>query len=421
MTIRTAVLRVLPATMVAYSVMVSNSLISAQGPGPGADWPQWRGPNRDGVASSFLPPREWPAQLTKRWSVEVGTGYSTPIVAGGRVFMFARRGENEVISAHDADTGRELWQLGYGAPFEMHSAAVPHGKGPKSTPAYENGILLTIGMTGIVTAVDAATGRQLWQKPGSAPPPLYTSHAFSPIVDGGTVLFHVGGHDRGALTSFDLKTGGVRWTWEGDGPGYGSPMIARLGGTRQVVTITQQKVVGLNAQTGALLWERPFKSQLDTTSFTPVIHGDLVIVSGNGGPTMALRPALAGAQWTAATVWENPDVPARMTNIVAFGDALFGLTTRNAGQYFAVDARSGKTLWTSPGRQATNAATARAGAFLLSLENDGELVVARSSQTAFEEVKKYKVAETETWAQAAFSGNRIFVKDASHLTMWTTN
>jgi outer membrane protein assembly factor BamB len=421
MTMRTAIRRALTTSVIVCGALVTGLPAFAQGPRASTDWPQWRGPNRDGVASSFQPPREWPAQLTKRWSVEVGTGYATPIVVGNRVFMFARRGDNEVISAHDADSGKELWRFGYAAPFEMNSGAAPHGKGPKSTPVYDNGILLTIGMTGIVTAVDAATGKQLWQKPGSAPPPLYTSHAFSPIVDGGAVVFHVGGHERGALTSFDLKTGGVRWTWEGDGPGYGSPMIARLGGTSQVVTITKQKVVGLNAATGALLWERPFKSQLDTNSFTPVIHGDLVIVSGNGGPTMALRPALTGAQWRADTVWENADVPARMTNIVAFGDALFGMTTRNAGQYFAVDAKSGKTLWTSPGRQATNAATARAGDFLLSLETDGELVVARNSQTAFEEVKRYKVADTETWAQAAFSGNRIFVKDASHLTMWTTN
>lgn len=411
----------LPWGLGACCVLGFGLSLAAQSSRPTADWPQWRGPNRDGVATGFQAPREWPEQLMKRWSVEVGVGYSTPIVAGNRVFMFARRGDEEVISAHEVETGKEAWHVSYPAPFEMHSSAVAHGKGPKATPLYESGVLLTIGMTGVVTAVDASTGKQIWQKPASLPVPLYTSHAFSPIVDGGVVLFHVGGHDKGALTAFDLKTGGVRWTWEGDGPGYGSPMIARLGGTRQVVTITQQKVVGLNAATGALLWERPFKSQLDTNSFTPLIYGDLVIISGNGGPTLAIRPALTGSQWTANTVWENADVPARMTNLVTFGDAIFGLTSRNAGQYFAVDAKSGRTLWTSPGRQAGNAAIARAGDYLLSLETDGELVVARTSQTAFEEVKKYKVADTETWAQAAFSGNRIFVKDASHLTMWTIN
>jgi outer membrane protein assembly factor BamB len=420
MTMRTVIQRTLALGLVVFSLHASSLQLSGQG-GGNTDWPQWRGPNRDGVASGFRAPREWPAQLTKRWSVEVGTGYATPVVVGNRVYMFARRGDNEVTSAHDVDSGKELWQVSYAAPFEMHSAAVPHGKGPKSTPTYSNGVLLTIGMTGIVTALDAATGKQLWQKPGTTPPPLYTSHAFSPIVDEGVVLFHVGGHGKGALTAFDLRSGGVRWTWEGDGPGYGSPMIARLGGTKQVVTITQQKVIGVNAATGATLWELPFKSGVDTNSFTPVVHGDLVIVSGNGGPTMAVRPTLSGTQWTAATVWENADVPARMTNIVAFGDALFGLTTKNAGQYFAVDAKSGKTLWTSAGRQATNAATARAGDYLLSLETDGELVVARNSQTAFEEVKRYKVADTETWTQPAYSGNRIFVKDLTHLTLWTLN
>jgi hypothetical protein len=98
---------------------------------------------------------------------------------------------------------------------------------------------------------------------------------------------------------------------------------------------------------------------------------------------------------------------------------LFGTTNKNAGQYFGVDAKTGKTLWVSPGRQASNSAIARAGDYLMSLEDDGDLVVVKNSQTAFELVKKYKVAEGETWAEAVFSGNRIYIKDLNHLTLWT--
>jgi hypothetical protein len=253
------------------------------------------------------------------------------------------------------------------------------------------------------------------------PVPLYTTHAFSPVVDRGLVIFHVGGHDKGALTAFDVTNGAVKWSWTGDGPGYGSPVVANLGGVRQVVTITQAKVVGVDVSNGALLWERPFVIANSTNSNTPVLHGQTVIVSGNGGPTVAFTVAKTGAQWTTTTVWENADIPLRLTNGVIVGDLLFGLTNKNAGQYFGVDAKTGKTLWVSPGRQAGNAAIEKAGEFLVSLEDDGDLVVARSSQTAFDQVRKYKVADGETWAEASLSGNRIFVKDLNNVTMWTIN
>ena len=103
------------------------------------------------------------------------------------------------------------------------------------------------------------------------------------------------------------------------------------------------------------------------------------------------------------------------------GDALFGLTSRNMGQYFSVDAKTGKTLWSSEPRQAGNAAIVKAGNLAFSLEDDGELVVFRSAPAGFEMVKKYTVAESETWTQPTLSGNRIFVKDVSNLALWTTN
>ncbi len=404
------------------AAIVSTSLISlTEAQGPSGDWLQWRGPNRDGAIASFSAPQQWPQSLVQRWKVEVGLGYATPLVTGNRVYMFARQGDNEVMSALDAGTGKALWQTGYAAPFTMHSAAVPHGPGPKSTPTLANGKLYSIGMTGVVTAFDATTGKQLWQKPGSSVVPLYTSHAFSPLAERGLVVFHVGGHNEGALTAFDMNTGDVKWSWKGDGPGYGSPIAADLGGTRQVVTITQGKVVGIDIATGTLLWERPFVSGNSTNGITPIVYGQTIIVSGNGGPTLAFSVSRRNNQWVTENVWENADVPLRFSNGVIAGDRLFSLSTKNSGQYFSVDAKTGKTLWLSEGRQAGNAAIATAGDLLFSLEDDGELVVIRNSATAFEPLRRYKVAETQTWTQAAISGNRIFVKDISSLTLWTLN
>ena len=393
-------------------------VIGRQGP---ADWTQWRGSNRDGALASFTAPASWPEQLTKKWKVEVGLGYATPIVVGNRLYLFSRQGDNEVMSALDPDNGKVIWQTGYPASFTMHSAAVKHAAGPKSTPVFANGRLYSIGMTGVVTAFEAATGRQLWQKPGSSVVPMYTTHAFSPLVDRGLVIFHIGGHNQGALTAFDVNTGEVRWSWNGDGPGYGSPIVAELGGTRQIVTITQGKVVGVDAATGSLLWERPFVSPNFTNSITPILYGQTLIVWGNGGPTVAFTAKKQNNQWVTENVWESADVPMRLTNGVIVRDMLFSLSSRNMGQYFSVDAKTGKTLWTSNPRQAGNAAIVRAGEVVFSLQDDGELVVFRSGPTAFESLGRYKVAESETWTQPAISGNRVFVKDVSTLALWTLN
>ena len=403
-------------------VIVAAGLASrSEAQGPAGDWPEWRGPNRDGAIASFMAPKQWPETLNQKWKVEVGTGYATPLVIGNRVYIFAREGQTELMRALDAETGKVLWQTGYEAPFTMHSAAVPHGPGPKSTPVFENGKLFAIGMTGVVTAYDAATGKQLWQKPGSEPVPTYTSHAFSPVTDRGLVIFHVGGHNQGALTAFDMNTGDVKWSWNGDGPGYGSPIVAELSGTRQLVTVTQGKVVGVDVATGTLLWERPFVSTNSTNSITPVLYGQTLIVSSSAIPTTAFSVARKNNQWVTETVWENADVPMRFSSGVIANDRLFSLSTRNSGQYFSLDARTGKMLWLSEGRQAVNAVIARAGDLIFSLENDGELVVIRNSATAFEPVRRYKVADTETWTQLAVSGNRIFVKDVSTLALWTLN
>ncbi len=412
-------MRVIRASLVLILLAVFFIPLDAQQ--PSSDWTQWRGPNRDGVAPAPSDPQAWPTQLNQKWKVEVGLGYATPLVVGNRIYQFARKGEREVMMGIDAESGKVLWETGHEAKFTMMSATVQHGPGPKATPVFSNGRLFSIGMTGIVTAYDAASGKQLWQKPGSALVPMFTTHSFSPIIEGGLVIFHLGGHDEGAITAFDMNTGDVRWTWRGDGPGYGSPVLAEFGGTRQIVTITQSKLVGVDVATGALLWERPFVSPNFTNSNTPVVAGDLLVVASNGPPTSAYRVSKKGTQWVVETAWENPDVPMRLSDAVLAGDVLFGISTRNSGQYFAVDVKTGKTLWTSEGRQAAHAAIARSGDLFFSMEEDGELVVARNSRTAFEPLRRYKLSDAATWAQPSYSGNRVFVKDLSTLSLWTLN
>jgi len=382
------------------------------------DWPQWRGPNRDGAILSFRAPAAWPDQLARRWKVDVGLGYATPILVGNRLYVFSRKEDNEILMALDAESGRQIWKTAYPAPFDLNPAAARHEKGPKSTPAFADGRLFTLGMSGIVTAFDAASGRRLWQKPAPPVAPLYHT-AMSPLVDRGMVIVHVGGNNQGALTAFGPATGAVKWAWNGDGPSYGSPIVAEFGGTRQVIVLTQENVVGVNEATGALLWKRPFSTQFSQNAITPIIHGGVVIVSGLEKPVTAFKVVRRDSRWTTENVWENADAALYMANAVVVRDILFGMSHRRSGQFFALDANTGKTLWTSPPRQATNAAMSHAGDLLFILKDEGELVVANASATAFEPIKRYTIADSATWAAPTISGNRIFVKDTSSLALFT--
>lgn len=384
------------------------------------DFPQWRGANRDGAAA-FAIPQAWPATLTLKWKVDVGTGYAAPITVGDRVYAFSRQGEDEVMRALDAATGKTIWEAKYNASYKPNPAATrTHGTGPKSTPTFADGRLYTLGMTGTVTAFDAATGTQLWQKPGGPVEPLYHT-AMSPLVDRGLVIVHVGGHNNGALTAFDARTGDVRWSWNGDGPAYGSPVAAELGGTRQIVTMTQDNLVGVSAASGALLWRRPYTVRATRNAVTPILHGQTIIVSGLGMPVTGFRVQNRNGQWGFEDAWTNNDVSMDMSTGVLIGSAVYGFSPRNSGQYFAVDANTGETLWLSEPRQGDNAAIVRAGDLWFALETGAELVVARANPKRHDILTRYPVADSATWAQPVLSGNRIVIKDLSHITLWTLN
>jgi outer membrane protein assembly factor BamB len=194
-----------------------------------------------------------------------------------------------------------------------------------------------------------------------------------------------------------------------------------LGGTRQIVTMTQQKFIGLDAASGTLLWERSYTTEYTQNIITPVKYGETLIVSGYQKPIVAFRVAKQKDRWTTEQVWENADVSLYMSDAVLVGDSIVGLSQRRSGQFFGLDARTGKTLWTSEPRQATNAAIVTAGGIWFALKDDGELVVARANPRAFEPLRRYMVASSATWAQPVISGNRVFVKDASTLSLWTFN
>jgi len=178
------VLFVMPSTLTLLA-LVTHAQHSSQ------DYPQWRGQQRDGAAAGFVAPDSWPAALTRRWKVQVGEGYATPLVIGDTIYVFTRVDDRETVIALNASTAAERWRSSYPAPYAPGRPAAAHGAGPKATPLYHEDKLFTLGISGIVSAFDAATGQRLWQ---TAPPdePPFFSAASSPLGETGLVIVHPG-------------------------------------------------------------------------------------------------------------------------------------------------------------------------------------------------------------------------------------
>jgi outer membrane protein assembly factor BamB len=401
------------ASVIVVLVVVTIGL-GAQGP---LLWPQWRGPARDGHSSVALP-ATWPGSLPKRWEIAVGVGHSSPVVTGDRVVIHTRQGEREVTRALALATGKELWRDEYAAPYTMNPAARGHGPGPKSTPAIADGRVVTLGISGILSALDLATGKLLWRTPAPPEPPEFGT-AMSPVFDGGTVIAHTGGKDRGALTAFDAATGSVRWRWSGDGPGYASPVIATIAGTRHVITQSQRAVIGVSAGDGTLLWRIPFTTAYEQNAVTPLVGGDVVVYSGLDAGTTAVRISRSGTTWTPTPLWKNEQVSMYMSSPIVSGRVLIGLSHRNRGQLFALDLGSGKTLWTTPGREGENASLIVSDETLLVSTTDAELIVARANAAKYDEVRRYTIAESAVWAHPALAPGTLLVKDVDKLIAWT--
>jgi len=379
------------------------------------DWPQWRGPHRDGVAIGFAEPKAWPEKLTLKWKVNVGEGHSSPVVADGRIYVHTRQGDREVVTALSPESGQTIWQENYDAPYKMNPAAVSHGKGVKSTPVVADGRIITFGINGTLSCFDASTGKPQWRKEFGSPD---FGVATSPMVDRGLAIVYVGGNTQGALTAFDAATGAEKWSWKGDGPAYASPIVVELAGTRQVVTESRHNIVGVAAATGELLWQIPFKTAFAQNIVTPALYRDILIFAGTGNPVMGVKVLKKGGQWTTETVWQNEDFSMYLSSPVVSGDLLFGFTERKRGQFFCLRPADGATLWSSDGRQADNAAVVAASSVWLILTPDGNLTVARQSGKAFEPLRKYSVADSATWAHPVVAGRCILIKDATHLALW---
>jgi outer membrane protein assembly factor BamB len=387
------------------------------------EWTQWRGPARDGSVSAKNAPAAWPEALKPTWRVEIGEGYSSPVVAGGRVFVHGRRDPEEIVASINLADGKVLWQQKYQAEFKKNQYAVEMAKGPNATPLVAGGRLFTLGVTGILNAWDTATGKQLWTRDFSKSidtSKLFCGTAASPLIVDGRLVVQIGSDIHGGqILGLNPATGATEWEWRGLGPGYASPVVVDVNGSSQIVGMTEGSIVGLEAKSGKELWTVSFPDEWHENISTPLWTGTQLIVSGPRQGTHAYALAQTGGKWQATETWKNPDIAMYMSSPV-FGDGvIYGHSSKKKGQFFALDAKTGAVRWTTEGREGEHASLLLTPQHVIFLTNGADLIVAKRNTPAFAAERRYEVAQGSTFAMPVLLGENILVRDATGLTLLT--
>ena len=387
------------------------------------EWTQWRGPGRDGLVTSKYVPAVWPQSLQRAWRVEIGEGYSSPVVAGGRAFVHGRRDPEEIVASINLADGKVVWEQKYQAEFKKNQYAVSMAKGPNATPLVAGNRLFTLGVTGMLNAWDTVTGKLLWSKDFSSAidtSKLFCGTAASPLLVNGRVVVQVGSDIHGGqVLALNPATGATEWEWKGLGPGYASPVMIEAGGSQQIVTMTEGSIVGLDGKTGKELWSVAFPDEWHENITTPLWTGTHLIVSGTRQGTHAYTLAQNAGKWQATEAWKNPEIAMYMSSPV-FGDGLiYGHSSKRKGQFFAIDAKTGAVRWTTEGREGEHASLLLTPQHVVFLTNDADLIVAKRGTPAFTIERRYEVAEASTFAMPVLLGSNILVRDATSLMLLT--
>jgi outer membrane protein assembly factor BamB len=401
------------------AAVVGGLLVTGAGVLLAQDWPQWRGANEDGKAAGFKAPATWPSQLTQKWKQTVGLGDTTPALVGDRLYVLSRVDAEENVICLNAADGKEIWRQKYAAPQVSGPSAGAHA-GPRSSPAVADGKVVTFGVTGILTCWNAADGKQLWQKPATSWPRFYTGS--SPVVVDGLCVAQVGGQNDGGVAAYDLKSGDEKWHWTGAGPGYASPAVMTVGGTKLVVVLTDKSVVGLTLADGKLAWQTPFAPMgMAYNAATPIVDGDTLIYAGSARGIHAVKVAKSGDTFTTTELWTAADVSPQFNTAVLKDGFLYGLTQRST--FFCVNAKTGAVAWTDmtgKGTPTGYGSVVDAGSVLLAL-TPTQLYVLQPSDKALTQVASIKVADTPIFAYPVVSGNRIFIRDHDSLALLTVD
>lgn len=382
------------------------------------DWPQWRGINRDSKVSGFKTPATWPSELKQTWKIAVGTGDATPALLENKIYLNTRQGDQEIVLCIDAATGKELWKNQYPS-IAITGPAGSH-PGPRATPAIANGKVVTFGAAGILSCFEAKTGKLLWRKdnPDVAVPQFFTS--MSPLLIDNMCIVHLGTKDKGELQVLDLKTGKEIWKWAGDGPSYASPSIMTFDGAKHLIVQTEKNLMALNLTDGRVLWQIPTPVQQRYYScVSPYIDGQVIYFTGQGTGTKAIKIEKSGNDFVPKEMWSNNATGAKWNTPVLKDGFLYGFTDQK--RIYCINATTGQTAWTDNAVNSDFATIVDCGSVIMGLPSTSNLIVLKPDASAYNELAKYKVADTPVYTYPIVAGNKIYIKDAESLMMYQLN
>lgn len=393
------------------------------------DWPQWRGPNRDGVWAESGIVESFPlGGLTARWRFPVAWGFSSPVVAQGRVFVSdAELLEPKVLErVHclEADTGKRLWSYAWEGGHPDWIFMLDQRRGPGATPIVRDGKVFALGTFGDLVCLDAAKGHVLWKKSLRQAYPWTDLPAdASPLIEGDLLIVFNSGRQGAIVAAFDKNSGREVWQALDEAATHSSPVVISAGGTRQLIVWTQKSVVSLDPRNGRTHWREPLLTSADHAVATPVCFKDRLLISGLMFRLEADRPA-ASVLWPLTRAISHRVLSNTCTPLFQ-GDHLYA--ARSSGELVCLEAGTGKQVWeTNTVTALNNGASINLtpngkAAFLFT--DQGELIRARLAPEGYKEVSRAALIEPtaffmgkkSAWAAPAFANRHIFVRNDKEL------
>lgn len=393
-----------------------------------ADWPQWRGPNRDGISSEKGLRKEWPKEGPPLlWKIEgIGRGYSTPAVVGDRLYVDGSQGvENEFVEALAVKDGKKIWSTRLGPVGNPKQD--PNFPAARSTPTVERDSLYALGSDGDLACVETANGKSKWKKnlrtefggkPGN------WAYAESPLVDGQTLVCTPGG-SQATIVALNKKSGEVLWKCalpEGDEAAYSSAIIVEAGGVRQYVQLLQKGLVGVEAKTGKFLWRysKPV-SAYGANIPTPVAGDGIVFVGSAGTGGGAIRLKAEDGKFEPEQLYFGPKYPTAIGGAVKVGEVLFG-----TGQALeCLEFASGHIQWDE--RSIAPASICYADGLLYLHGENGEVALVEASPDGYHEKGRFAPPNQpakangmeKAWAYPVIANGRLYIRD--HDLLWCYN
>ena len=398
--------RVLPPALAALALSLLCATQAAAQATP--EWPQWRGPNRDGISKETGLLKQWPESGPPlAWKTTgAGRGYSSLSASKGRLYTMGLRGEREFVVAFDFKTGKELWTTPHGSAFRND-----RGDGPRGTPTVDGDRVYALGGSGDLSALDASTGKVVWtmnvlQKFGGSN--ITWGISESPLVIGEKLLVNPGGPGA-SVVALNKRDGSLIWKSQSDRAGYSSGIPITVGGKTQVVFFTSTRGLGLDLETGALLWDYPKAANDTANAATPVARGNRVWISsdyGNGGGLVEIKPGEKGV--TASEVYFTKEMRNHHSSSVLVGEHLYGFS---GGILTAMRFDTGEVAWKD--RSVGKGSLVYADGLIYLLSEGGMVGLAEATPEGYRERGRFRIPQDSlpTWAHPIVAGGHLFLRD----------